>query len=42
MSYYNNLNWGYEPGDKFWMIKIDLRKTSQTNHLVSLLLILKF
>lgn len=42
MSYYNNLNWGYEAGDKFWMIKIDLRKTSQTNHLVSLLLILKF
>lgn len=42
MSYYNNLNWGYEAGDKFWTIKIDLRKTSQTNHLVSLLLILKF
>lgn len=28
--------------EKLWSIRVDLRKTSQTNHLVSLLLILKF
>ena len=42
MSYYNNLSWSYEFADKFWVIKPDLRKTAQTNHIVSILLILKF
>lgn len=42
MNYYNNLVWSYEWLDKFWVIKPDLRKTAQTNHIVSILLILKF
>jgi len=42
MNYYNNLVWSYELSDKFWVIKPDLRKTAQTNHIVSILLILKF
>lgn len=42
MNYYNNLVWSYEFADKFWVIKPDLRKTAQTNHIVSILLILKF
>lgn len=42
MNYYNTLIWSYDWLDKFWSIKPDLRKTSQTNHIVSILLILKF
>ena len=42
MNYYNNLVWSYEWLDKFWVIKPDLRKTAQTNNIVSILLILKF
>ena len=42
MNFYTSTNWEYETLDKQWVVKTDTRRSSQTNHLVSILLILKF
>lgn len=42
MNYYGQSTWLYDTTIRLWVINPDMKKTSQTNHLVSLLLILKF